>query len=161
MAGSDGRSGESTKKSTTVWTIAVIATVPGLLLAEAVLKELYDNNVFTTPPLVYDVLDVALVVIIAPALALIGWRYLIRRSDLRSHWEMRLLVVCVAILLPVAGAVVTLNLLFDILWLPASVLHIFGVFLVALWFPLAGVCALTMLSLMVAIIRQEFGESSW
>lgn len=78
MAGSDGRSGESTKKSTTVWTTALIATVPGILLAEAVLRKLYDDYVFTTPPLVYNVLDVVLYVIIAPALALIGWRYLIR-----------------------------------------------------------------------------------
>ena len=76
------------RRRSIAWLLAVCAVIflPLTMTIQAMLRKLEDENVFTTPQIVYDILIFVGVVVSLPAMAIVTWMYLKRHPKPRREW---------------------------------------------------------------------------
>jgi hypothetical protein len=115
MRGDGDMAGQRTRKPRAKkWLFLLLGAAFLFFIAQPVLKLLADDDVFTTPQVVYDALLLLLTLVGPPSIAVLGWDYLKNHPKLRRTWEIWPLAVSGAIAIP--GLIV---LAFMNLFLPA------------------------------------------
>ena len=135
------------------WFLAVFAVIflALALVVPSVLKIFEDDNVFTTPQIVYDILIFVGVTVSLPAMAIVTWMYLKGHPKLRREWAIWPLAAGASIILPGIIVFASANLF------APSVLT--AQFLTILLYAIMGAFALSVFSIIVLMIRMEIVES--
>ncbi|HEX5548597.1 MAG TPA: hypothetical protein VFX24_14395 [Ktedonobacterales bacterium] len=140
------------RRRSVVWLLAVCASIflPLTMFVQSVLKILEDDNVFTTPQIVYDILFFVSAVVSLPAMAIVTWMYLKRHPKLLSEWAIWPLAAGALIIIP--GVIV----------LASANLFVPNVLTAQLWiillYAILGAVCVSMFSIVVLMIRIEFGR---
>ena len=90
------------RRRSIAWLLAVCAAIllSLTLVVPSVLKIFEDDNVFTTPQIVYDILIFVGVVVSLPAMAIVTWMYLKRHPKPRREWAIWPLAAGASIIIP-------------------------------------------------------------
>ena len=100
------------RRRSIAWLLAVCAVIflPLTMTIQAMLRKLEDENVFTTPQIVYDILIFVGVVVSLPAMAIVTWMYLKRHPKLRREWAIWPLAAGASIIIPGSIMLASANL---------------------------------------------------
>ena len=134
------------RRRSIAWLLAVCAVIflPLTMTIQAMLRKLEDENVFTTPQIVYDILIFVGVVVSLPAMAIVTWMYLKRHPKPRREWAIWPLAAGASIIIPgnimlasailFAPSLLTAQLLIILLYanLGAVVLSLFSILILIL-----------------------------
>lgn len=131
------------------WLLAVCAVIflPLTMTIQAVLRKLEDNNVFTTPQNVYDILIFVGVVVSLPAMAIVTWMYLKRHPKPQRRWAIWPLAVGALIIIPGNIVLASANMFVPSL-LTAQLLTI-------LLYANSGAVVLSLFSILILVLPTE------